>query len=433
MSRKASTPTGVDEPWPTSPAARLDEVVLEALSGLTEAGVTFALLRGGDGPASGGDIDVLVLEADLPATERHLRAAGWLQTHPAGHGSHRFHIRYDADSGTWHKLDLVTRLDFGPLQAYRTGLAEACLARRVWADGVPVLRPDDAFWLLFIHQAWKRPALERHSRLTDAAQRAAAHGPVADLVAGRLPGGVGALDTALAAARSGDTSTVAALQRQLRTRWRRAEGARGVLRQATGWVQQRVAVAEDRGFSLALLGLDGAGKTTVAARLQQEVPWPTASLYMGVWRESALDRLVRPIQGAQLLLRMGRLRRTALVTRYHCALGRVVLLDRSIVDATLPSGEVGWKWRLHAALVLRTAPDPDRMVFLDAPPEVVFARKGELGIEELQQRRAHYYELQGRFPQWVTIDADRPLEDVLADVNGVLWDELVRTRTGSPS
>jgi thymidylate kinase len=142
---------------------------------------------------------------------------------------------------------------------------------------------------------------------------------------------------------------------------------------------------------------------------------------------------VRPFLGAQLLLRLGRLSRNALVTRYHRALGRIVLLDRYVVDATLPSPELDWKGRLSAVLVLRTAPAPDRMVFLDAPAEVVFARKGEIGVEELEQRRAHYREMQSRFPQWVTVDCDRPLEQVLADVHGIVWDELVRTRSAADS
>ncbi|MGY1779748.1 hypothetical protein [Geodermatophilus sp. SYSU D01036] len=420
--------TGLGDTWPTTSATALDEAVLAALSALDEAGVTFALLRGGDEPASGGDVDVLVAETDLATTEGHLRAAGWLRVPAAGHGSHRFHVRYDAGTRRWSELDLVTRIDLGSLQGYRTDLAAACLARRGYRDGLPVLDPDDAFWLLFAQQAWKPATPYRQRRLVQAARRASARGPVADLVAWLLPGGAAALEPALVAARAGDAGRVAALQRRLRARWRRADGGRVVVRQVANWVLQRARFAQERGSSLAFLGLDGAGKSTVVACLRDEVRWPTVSLYMGVWRESALDRLVRPIVGAQLLLRLGRLGRTALVTRYHRALGRIVLLDRYIVDATLPSPDLDWKGRVSAALVLRTAPAPDRMVFLDAPAEVVFARKGEIGIEELDQRRAHYQELQARSPQWVTVDCDRPLEQVLADVHAIVWDELVRTR-----
>jgi thymidylate kinase len=137
------------------------------------------------------------------------------------------------------------------------------------------------------------------------------------------------------------------------------------------------------------------------------------------------------VVGAQLALRLGRLARTNVVTRYHRALGRVVLLDRYIVDATLPSADLDWKGRLSAVLVLRTAAAPDRIVFLDAPAEVVFARKGELTIDELRQRRDHYLEMSERFPQWMTVNADRPLVEVLADVGEILWEDLVRSRAAT--
>ena len=146
-------PTGVDDTWPTTPAPVRDGAVDAVLSALAGAGVTVALLRGGGDTADGGDVDVLVAEADLATAERHLRTAGWLRVPAAGHGSHRFHVRYDAGSRSWHELDLVTRIDLGPQQAHRTGLAEVCLARRVYRDGAPVLDPDDAYWLLFLHQA----------------------------------------------------------------------------------------------------------------------------------------------------------------------------------------------------------------------------------------------------------------------------------------
>jgi thymidylate kinase len=147
---------------------------------------------------------------------------------------------------------------------------------------------------------------------------------------------------------------------------------------------------------------------------------------MGVWRESAADHALRHLLGARLLLRLVRLTRTALRARYHRALGRVVLLDRHVIDAVLPSPDLDWKGRVTAALVLRTAPDPDRLVFLDAPADVVFARKGELTPDELQRRREYYRSLAGRFSQLVTVDATQPLELVVREVNALLWSDLQR-------
>jgi thymidylate kinase len=432
-------PTGLDDAMQSSTAPRAHDVVLHALASLEGYGVTFALLR--SVPSAGstcGDVDVLIRAADIATAQRCLAGIGWLHAHSAGHGSHRFHMVYDATTGTWHQLDFVTRLDFGPMQAYRTQLAEACLSRRVLRDGVPVMDADDAFWLLFLHLAWKEATPSRWAQLHSCAESADARGPVADFLATLLPSGLVDLEHALAAARVNDWENVRRIQHQVRRRWRRARRVDITRIHGKNWMLRHVSTAKSPGSSLALLGLDGAGKTTIAAKLHAEVPWPTVSLYMGVWRESSLDRLVRHIVGAQLALRLGRLARTNMVTRYHRALGRVVLLDRYIVDATLPSpdldrtGRIGaWKARISAVLVLRTATAPDRLVFLDAPAEVVFARKGELTIGELRQRRDHYLEMSEQFSQWVTVNADRPLTEVLADVSEILWEDLVRSRAAT--
>lgn len=406
--------------------------VYDALATLESSGAVYALLRGG--PTSGrhgGDVDILVCRADMPQAIRSLQAAGWLAAPAAGHGSHRFLVRYDRPTGTWQHLDLVTRLEFGPTQAYRTppSFAESCLARRTRVNGIPTLHPDDAFWSLFVHLAWKDATSTRRSELEDRARDASSTGPVADLVARLLSEGTAAPERALSAARAGEWDVVRCAQRRLRARWRRSARMGVTWNHATSSVLRRGAISKDVGLSVALLGLDGAGKTTVASKLQADIPWPTVSLYMGVWRESALDHLVRHITGARLALRLGRLTRTGLVTRYHRRLGRVVLLDRYVVDANLPSPDLDWKGRISAVLVLRTASPPDRLVFLDAPPEVVFARKGELTISELERRRECYHALKHRFPQLVTINADQPLDQVLREMSELLWDDLVRSRS----
>jgi thymidylate kinase len=420
--------TGVDDSFETPSETRRGNAVLHALARLEESGVVFALLRGDPASSpSAGDVDLLVRASDMAQAEDCLRTTGWIAAPAAGHGSHRFLVKYDQHSGTWHQLDCVSSLDFGPTQAYRTNLAKACLARRVRKDGKPRLHADDEFWALFLHQAWKTATFSRRAALSERAQGAQPAGPVARFVAQLLPDGMAGANRVIAAVRNDDWDAVRASQRLAQRRWRHRRCGAIARNHAVSWVEQRAPVAKTRGLTLALLGLDGAGKTTTAARLHAEVPWPTVSLYMGVWRESALDRLVQHVLGAQLALRLGRLTRTALVARYHRALGRVVLLDRYVTDANLPSPDLDWKGKVSAVLVLRTATAPDRLVFLDASPEVVFARKGELTIEELRRRRECYHALKDRFPQMVVVDAERPLDAVVRDVNEVLWVDLVRS------
>jgi thymidylate kinase len=109
-------------------------------------------------------------------------------------------------------------------------------------------------------------------------------------------------------------------------------------------------------------------------------------------------------------------------------MGRVVILDRYVIDATLPSSELDWKGKVSSRLVLRTASEPDLVVFLDADPAVVLARKGELSGEEAIRRRKHYVELRAQSGTWVTVDADAPLDEVLKEVERVLWTLLLESR-----
>jgi thymidylate kinase len=394
---------------------------VEALHVLESAGVALAVLRGAPGGAA-HDVDVLVSADDEPRVRSLLHQHGWLSPPAAGHGSHRFYVRYDEATGTWHELDLVTRLDFGPAQAHRTELAGPCLARRERHDDGPSrLHPQDGFWVRVLHLAFKGE--EAAARLGPPPP-GPPEGPAAQQVARLLVRSGAGPEAVLAACREGDTARVRRLLRELRAAWWRAEAPRAVARHAVSWVRRRTAPAP--GLSLALLGLDGAGKTTVAARLLEDVPWPTVSLYMGVWRYTDLDHALRYVVGARLVLRLTRLTAAAMRARYHRALGRLVLLDRHVVDVVLPSPDLDWKGRVTAALVLRTAPDPDRLVFLDAPAEVVYARKGELTLDELTQRRSYYRSLAARFPQLVTVDATQALEQVLREVSSLIWSDLQR-------
>jgi thymidylate kinase len=406
-----------------------DGVVRTVLTALETDRIPWAVLRGTSGLRDDtGDIDVLIRNADFCAAERILLRHGWIAAPSSGHGSHRFYVLYDEATERWHMLDLVSRLDFGPLQEYRTDLAEPCLDRRIQLDGLQMLHPEDDFWAQFAHSAWKPSALNRlqksHQQTADAMPR----GPVATLLATFLTHGHEDLRRAWVAVGRADWNRVAQVQMELLHNWKHARRIAIVRAAAINWVLRRFPIRTTPGCSLALVGLDGAGKTTVASRLHADVPWPSASLYMGVWRESALDHAVRHILGARLALRMGRLGRVAIACRYHRAMGRVVILDRYVIDATLPSSELDWKGKVSSRLVLRTASEPDLVVFLDADPAVVLARKGELSGEEAIRRRKHYVELRAQSGTWVTVDADAPLDEVLKEVERVLWTLLLESR-----
>lgn len=210
-------------------------------------------------------------------------------------------------------------------------------------------------------------------------------------------------------------------------------------------------------FTVALVGPDGAGKTTVALRMGRELSHPVRYLYMGVSAESARQmlpttRLVRAIRrrrggpaarttsprmkeqetairssitALRSLLRLVNMvaeesYRQVLIVR-HLRHGRVVLLDRHFffdyyaTDVVRPRTLAQ---RLHGLFLDRIYPKPDLVIYLDAPPEMLLARKGEGTLESLAQMRQDYLGIRRRVPRFEVVDGTRPLEDVIREVAG---------------
>lgn len=216
-----------------------------------------------------------------------------------------------------------------------------------------------------------------------------------------------------------------------------------------------------RTFTVALVGADGAGKSTIARSLPEHLPFPSAYLYMGVASASSnhalpttrLAHAVRrslgrredhgppdadgadgagtggrgPLGEARAVLRLAnRLAeewyRQGLVWSAR-ARGRVVVFDRHFyldfhAHHIAPAGGSPRRWtdRLHGRLLDRAYPRPDLVIHLDAPPEVLLARKGEGTLESLARRRAEYVAIAPKFADFVVVDASRPLEVVRAEV-----------------
>lgn len=83
-----------------------------------------------------------------------------------------------------------------------------------------------------------------------------------------------------------------------------------------------------------------------------------------------------------------------------------------------------------ARLVSRLVPQPDLVVILDAPPEVLRSRKQEVAEEETIRQRAAYLEMSHRFPNTLVVDASLPLDGVVDRVEQGIVELMVRRTTG---
>lgn len=222
--------------------------------------------------------------------------------------------------------------------------------------------------------------------------------------------------------------------------------------------------------TIAFIGADGAGKTTITRRVLTQFPQRTRYLYMGMSpssnkyalptsrlfqyvkfkafqkrtlaspepRQETLgkfleanrngDKRGKILATARLLNRVAEECFRQAISWYYQARGYTVIYDRHFLFDFAPRATNGERSpenrlteRLHRWFLNHVLPKPDLILFLDAPPEVLHARKGEATIEYLSRKREAYLRQGHSLPGFIRIDASRPLEQVYDEVQKILF------------
>lgn len=213
------------------------------------------------------------------------------------------------------------------------------------------------------------------------------------------------------------------------------------------------------GLMVALLGVDGAGKSTVMSQVERDLApmfWsvklyhrrPLASVLR--WRELYLSRKHSGEQGVEeeappghephakpsrgpvaSLAKLGfwwvdyALFGYALDVRPRLVRHALVMFDRYYDDLLVDPrryryGGPLWLARFGGRIV----PRPHLVVLLDAPPDLLWARKREVAFEETARQRTAYLRLVKGLPNGHVVDASEPLDRVVSNVERIVLDHM---------
>lgn len=415
----------------------LHPVLEAAFTELDQTRVRWCLLRRPESLlAPSGDVDLLVERWDAHRLRPALERAGFLAV-PAPHGARELlFVSYDASSGSWLLLEVVTELSFGRHLGWRTRAESGCLDRRRREGPLAVLSPDDAFWCLVLHGLLEKSTLRPHHRrqLLDLRPAASPHGPLARVLGSACPPGWDPTEVLRCVERA-EWTRLEELGPSLRRSWRRRRPLDAIgagARYAVEVLRQPTVLARRRGLAIALMGPNGVGKSTLARGLSESFPLPTRVVYMGLWRKEPAGRTPSWLRPALVpLLRPARIWSLYLRAQYHQLHGRLVVYDRYVYDALLPPQPP--LRRLKAAyfwLLAHACPRPELVVGLEAPSAVAYARKGENSPAEQERERRGYAALVGRVRGLRVVDATGSPAQVRAAVESLLWQRYAERWAG---
>ncbi len=219
-------------------------------------------------------------------------------------------------------------------------------------------------------------------------------------------------------------------------------------------------------FTVALIGPDGAGKTTICRAIEQSGHRSIKYLYMGVnagssnrmlpttrlaaaikrgqgdarsWQgppapgqpksapKSILKRRVSEIRSMlRLANRLVEEFYRLSLTWFYMWQGNIVLYDRHFFfdyyayDIAPGHPDRPLSRRIHGYFLQHIYPKPDLVIYLDAPAAVLFARKGEGTLEELERRRQEYLQMRSQVKHYAVVDATQPIAQVTREVETLI-------------
>jgi thymidylate kinase len=216
-----------------------------------------------------------------------------------------------------------------------------------------------------------------------------------------------------------------------------------VLRYWVGDLRRRLRrIAQPIGLMVAFLGPDGAGKSTLMTRVKQDLS-PQVCHFVKSYHlrphlggvESGPGDVRGPYAKSPRgvipsLAKLG-LWWADYTVGYFVAIlpwlmrSAFVLFDRYYHDLLVDQRRYRYGGPLGLVrFVGRFVPQPHLVILLDAPPEVLQARKKDVPFEETVRQREAYLRLVRSLPNGYVVDASRPLDNVATEIEWIILDYM---------
>lgn len=426
----------------------LREFVVDLFAGLDAEGIEFCVLRNHEGLPEvnvGNDIDLLVRKEDLGRALATMRRTSRATITSVTKRPYVTSCFIHGVAGSCTQVDFVVALDW--LGVPYLHVAEVLRrSRRQPSTGIPVPDPADeaiiSFFTSFLIGGFVKEKYE--DRFIPVFRDSP--GAVLERLQGRIsPSTLKRLMLAIIS--GGARSAIHTLGPARRSLLRRALGERplatlvGIANHYLA--EARVHFSRSTVRTVAVFGPDGAGKSAVLEALAPRLEDCTKIVEQRHLRpripllekERTDDGPVTDPHGRTAKSRIAsyaQLTLWLLAYWYDRTVRRkrnatLYLYDRYFHDVLVDSRRYRYSGSLAFARLLSAwIPRVDLAVILDAPPEVLRARKREVSHEETVRQRDEYLALTNVLPTSVVLDATQPLEDVVRDAEAAILEMLAK-------